>query len=105
MGTSFVCSDVWDCLGGRTLVMIGRWKVRVRVKLSMTLSFYFDFAEEKTKPTVLCKSWLKGKFPACVMTIILIVANVARRRVLFVDPVASKNIEDGFQVSVVHSFV
>ena len=24
-GTSFVCSDFWDCLGGRTLVMIGRW--------------------------------------------------------------------------------
>ena len=71
----------------------------------MTRSFYFDFAEEKTKPIVLCKSWLKGKFPACVMTIILIVANLARRRVLFVDPVTSKNIEDGFQISVVHSFV
>ena len=24
MGTSFGCSDLWDCLGGQVLVMIGQ---------------------------------------------------------------------------------
>ena len=28
MGTSFGCSDFWDCLGGRALVMIGHWYSR-----------------------------------------------------------------------------
>ena len=25
MGTSFKCSDFWDCLGGQVLLMIGGW--------------------------------------------------------------------------------
>lgn len=25
MGTSFGCSDLWDCLGGQVLDMIGQW--------------------------------------------------------------------------------
>ena len=28
MGTSFGCSDFWDCLGGQALVMIGQWHSR-----------------------------------------------------------------------------
>ena len=28
MGTSFACSDFWDCLGGQVLVLIGRWYSR-----------------------------------------------------------------------------
>ena len=78
----------------------------------MTLSFSFDFAEQKTKAFVLCKSWLKGKFPACVMTIRRIVVAVSccessekALGVSFNDPVTSKNIEGGFQISVAHSFV
>ena len=28
MGTSFGCSDFWECLGGQALVMIGQWHSR-----------------------------------------------------------------------------
>ena len=28
MGTSFVCRDFWDRLGGQALVMIGQWYLR-----------------------------------------------------------------------------
>ena len=73
--------------------------------------FSFYFAEEKAKPFVLCTSWLKGKFPACVMTIRLIFVAVwccessAKACPLMTLLLLSKNVKDGFQISVAHSFV
>lgn len=75
----------------------------------MTLSFSFDFAEEKTKPFVLCKSWLKGKFPACVMTIRLIAVSCCesseKECPSMILLLVKISIEHGFQISVAHSFV
>ena len=34
MGTSFGCSDFWDCLGEQALIMIGRWYPKATINQS-----------------------------------------------------------------------
>ena len=48
VGTSFGCSDFWDCLDGQALVMIGRWySVPLRQPLTNLIihSKYFSVSD------------------------------------------------------------